>query len=49
MSVLPFLKREYDPEHAERIMEQLHSYSERIPPLLEARHGRLMEVVWITH
>ncbi|CAH8772198.1 YheC/YheD family protein [Paenibacillus dendritiformis] len=44
VSVLPFLKREYDLERAERLMEQLHAYSERIPPLLEARHGRLMEV-----
>lgn len=44
VSVLPFLKREYDPERAEQLMEQLQAYSERIPPLLEARHGRLMEV-----
>lgn len=44
VSVPPFLKREYDPERAERLMEQLHAYSERIPPLLEARHGSMMEV-----
>lgn len=44
VSVLPFMKHEYDPERAERLMEQLHAYSERIPPLLEARHGRLLEV-----
>ncbi|MCE5171278.1 YheC/YheD family protein [Paenibacillus profundus] len=44
VSVVPFLESQFEPEHVQRLVQQLRSYSEIIPPILEARHGRLTEV-----
>lgn len=44
VSVIPFLESQFEPNHVHRLIEQLSTYSEYIPPLLEAQYGRISEI-----
>ncbi|MBP1993275.1 YheC/YheD family endospore coat-associated protein [Paenibacillus eucommiae] len=44
LEVMPFLTREFGAAKAEELLESLNELSTRIPPVLEAGHGRLAEL-----
>lgn len=44
LSVLPFLTEQFRADRAEHIRDRLHNLSEKIPPILESRYGRLGEL-----
>lgn len=42
--VIPFLEKQFAQHHVRQLVQQLHTYSEYIPPLLEDQYGRMSEV-----
>jgi glutathione synthase/RimK-type ligase-like ATP-grasp enzyme len=44
LEVIPFLEREFGPDQAKELERTLIELSTRIPPALEAAHGRLVEL-----